>query len=399
MKKLTVKDISLENRRLLMRVDFNVPLDENQRITDDKRIQAALPTINYVLDRGARLVLMSHLGRPKGKVVPEMSLKPVAEHLSALLDKPVAFSPDCVGDAAEAMSLTLTKGQVLLVENVRFHKEETENDPGFSQKLARLGDVYANDAFGSAHRAHASTVGVARFFDEAVSGFLMQKELDYLGAALAEPRRPFLALLGGAKIKDKIPVIEYLVDRVDRILIGGGMAYTFLKARGMEIGKSIFDETSLDFVRSILENKNEKFLLPRDCVITDRFDFGARSVGDLRTVSADAIPASWESLDIGPKTIEAFSKECMEAGTVVWNGPMGVFEIAETAKGTMAVARSLAQASEKGTVTIIGGGDSASAVKKAGVADKMSHVSTGGGASLEFLQGKTLPGVEALTNA
>jgi phosphoglycerate kinase len=298
----------------------------------------------------------------------------------------------------EKAAAGLQVGDVLLLENLRFHKEETDNDPHFSEMLARLGEVYVNDAFGSAHRAHSSTEGVAKYFKLAVSGFLMEKELNFLGSALVEPKRPFVALLGGAKISDKIPVIEQLIDRVDRLLIGGGMAYTFLKVQGKEVGQSIVDETSLDFVRSILRDRSDKIVLPIDCVTTDQFDFKQRLIGHVDVVSVDGINPGWMGLDIGPDTVDRFRTVCLNAGTIVWNGPMGVFEIEETAKGTLDIAQCLAEATRKGTVTIIGGGDSASAVKKAGVAEMVSHVSTGGGASLEFLQGKTLPGVAVLTD-
>ena len=399
MKKLTIKDVDLKSKRLLMRVDFNVPLDENQNITDDRRIQASLPTIQYAVNQGARVILMSHLGRPKGKVVPSMSLQPVARRLGELLGKEVKFAPDCVGPEVERLAMGLKDGDVLLLENVRFHKEETENDPEFSKQLAKLGEIYANDAFGSAHRAHASTIGVTHYFTKCVSGFLMEKELTYLGEALTSPKRPFVALLGGAKVGDKIPVIENLLKKVDRLLIGGGMAYTFLKAQGKEIGKSLLDEENIDFAKRILKESFNKILLPVDCLVSDEFDFGTRHVGKTEIVPVDQIPSEWVALDIGSQTIDAFSKACKEAKTIVWNGPMGVFEIDVTARGTFAIASLLADLTEKGAITVIGGGDSASAVKKAGVADKMSHVSTGGGASLEFLQGKELPGVAALTNA
>lgn len=399
MKKLTIKDVDLKSKRLLMRVDFNVPLDENQNITDDKRIRGALPTIQYAADQGARVILMSHLGRPKGKIVPEMSLKPAAQRLGELLGREVRFSPDCVGPDAESMAKNLDDGEVLLLENVRFHREETENDPEFSEKLARLGDVYASDAFGSAHRAHCSTVGVTQYFNTRVSGFLMQKELDYLGTAVANPERPFVAILGGAKIGDKIPVIENLLHRVDRLLIGGGMMFTLLKAQGKKIGKSLLDEESLDIVQRLINEHSDRIVLPVDCVVSDALDFDARQVGKTEVVSVDEIPPGWVGLDIGPRTVESFSHALRDAKTIVWNGPMGIFEIEASAAGTMSIANLLAELTGKGATTIIGGGDSASAVKKAGVADRMSHVSTGGGASLEFLQGKELPGISVLTDA
>lgn len=399
MKKLTIKDIDLKSRRLLMRVDFNVPLDENQNITDDRRIRGSLPTIQYAVDKGARVILMSHLGRPEGKIVPEMSLKPAAKRLGELLGRKVRFSPDCIGPDTESMAKDLDDGEVLLLENVRFHREETENDPEFSKKLARLGDVYASDAFGSAHRAHSSTVGVAQYFNTCVSGFLMEKELDYLGTAVANPKSPFIAILGGAKVGDKIPVIENLLHKVDRLLIGGGMMFTFLKAQGKEIGKSLLDGESLDVVQRLINEHSDRIVLPVDCVVSDALDFNARQLGKTKVVSVDEIPPGWVGLDIGPRTIELFSQALRDAKTIVWNGPMGIFEIEDSAAGTISMAKLLAQLTDKGATTIIGGGDSASAVKKAGVAAQMSHVSTGGGASLEFLQGKELPGISVLTDA
>ncbi len=399
MNKLSIKDIALKSKRLLTRVDFNVPLDERQEITDDKRIQAALPTIQYAIEQGARVILMSHLGRPKGEVIPEMSLKPAAVRLGELLGKEVKFATDCIGPEVESMSYALEDGDVLLLENLRFHAEETKNDPGFAKSLSKLGDVYANDAFGSAHRAHGSTEGVTQFFDVCVSGLLMEKELKFLGAAVSDPVRPFVAILGGAKVADKIPVIENLLDKVDRLVIGGGMAYTFLKAQGKEIGRSLLDAESLSMVQKLINEHPDKFVLPSDCIVSALFDFKARQIGDTRMVSVNEIPSDCYGLDIGPASIEEFSRVCSEAKTVVWNGPMGVFEFEQTAQATMSIARLLGELTEKGVTTIIGGGDSASAVKKAGVAQKMSHVSTGGGASLEFLQGKVLPGVAALSDA
>ena len=399
MKKLTIQDVDLRGKHLLMRVDYNVPLDENQEITDDKRIRATLPTIQYAVEQGARVILMSHLGRPKGNVIPEMSLKPAAVRLGELLNQGVKFAPDCIGADVEAMVGRMADGDVMLLENVRFHKAETNNDPEFSEQLAKLGDVYANDAFGSAHRAHSSTVGVTAYFDTCVAGYLMKKELDYLDSALANPESPFVAILGGAKVADKIPVIENLIDKVDRFVIGGGMMFTFLQAQGKEIGDSLLDETSLDFARRIVNEKPDIFVLPVDCVVSDAFNLKEKVLGETRVVSVDYIPAGWIGLDIGERTINAFGKACQGAKTIVWNGPMGVFEMSETAKGTLAMASLLAELTDGGATTVIGGGDSASAVKKAGVADRMSHVSTGGGASLEFLQGKQLPGVAALTDA
>lgn len=398
MTKLTLKDIELKGRRLLMRVDFNVPLDTELNVSDDKRIRAALPTIQYAVEQGAKVILMSHLGRPKGQRVPEMSLRPAAEKLGELLGQPVLFADDCIGETVEAQSAALEDGSVMLLENLRFYKAETENDDAFASQLARLGDVYANDAFGTAHRAHASTEGVTRHFKVCVSGFLMEKELVFLGGALTQPQKPFVAILGGAKVADKIPVIEHLIDQVDQIVIGGGMMFTFIKAMGHDIGNSLLDEASLDFAKSVIANHGSKLVLPVDTLVSDHFDYAKREIGKTELVSVDAIPEGTMGLDIGPESEKQFARALEGAGTVVWNGPMGVFEIAQTAKGTLSMALLLADLTKKGTVTIIGGGDSASAVKKAGVADQMSHVSTGGGASLEFLQGKTLPGVAALTD-
>ena len=398
-KKLSIKGIPLKGKRLLMRVDFNVPLDEKLNVGDDKRIKASLPTIQYALEQGASVILMSHLGRPDGKVVPEMSLKPVSVKLGELLKKEVLFAPDCVGPQVEKMAASMKSGDVMLLENLRFHAEEEENDASFSGNLAKLGDVYANDAFGTAHRAHASTAGVTQHFKTCVSGFLMEKELNFLGQAVSNPARPYVAILGGAKIKDKIPVIKNLVDKVDSLIIGGGMMFTFLKAQGKPIGKSMLDSESLDFAAKIIKDKPGKIVLPTDCLVSDQFDFKARKIGQTRMVSVDDVPDGWVGLDIGPDSVKKFSEICRSAKTVVWNGPMGVFEIEQTAQGTFAIAKLLAELTPKGVTTIIGGGDSASAVKKAGVSKDMSHVSTGGGASLELLEGRVLPGVEALTNA
>ena len=397
MNKLSIKDLDLKGKRALIRVDFNVPFDKNQNITDDTRIQAALPTIRYAIDKGARVVLMSHLGRPKGKVVPEMSLKPVAVHLGKLLGREVGFAPDSIGDTVEEMADNLKEGGVLLLENLRFHPEEKSNDAGFAEKLSHLGDVYINDAFGTAHRAHASTEGVTKYFDKCAAGFLMEKELTYLGKAVENPENPFVLILGGAKVSDKIPVIENFAGRVSKILIGGGMMFTFLKAQGKNIGKSILDEEHLDFAAEALSRYPEKIVLPVDCVVSDVFNFAERRLGTVEVVSCDSISDSSYGLDIGPESLEKFGKILSGAKTIVWNGPMGVFEIKETAEGTLGVARLVAEATEQGATSIVGGGDSASAVKSAGVSEKMTHVSTGGGASLEFLQGKVLPGVAALT--
>jgi len=397
MNKLSIKDLDLKGKRALIRVDFNVPFDKNQNITDDTRIQAALPTIRYAIDKGARVVLMSHLGRPKGKVVPEMSLKPVAVHLGKLLGREVGFAPDSIGDTVEEMADNLKEGGVLLLENLRFHPEEKSNDAGFAEKLSHLGDVYINDAFGTAHRAHASTEGVTKYFDKCAAGFLMEKELTYLGKAVENPENPFVLILGGAKVSDKIPVIENFAGRVSKILIGGGMMFTFLKAQGKNIGKSILDEEHLDFAAEALSRYPEKIVLPVDCVVSDVFNFAERRLGTVEVVACDSISDSSYGLDIGPESLAKFGKILSGAKTIVWNGPMGVFEIKETAEGTLGVARLVAEATEQGATSIVGGGDSASAVKSAGVSEKMTHVSTGGGASLEFLQGKVLPGVAALT--
>jgi phosphoglycerate kinase len=397
MKKLTVEDLSLQGKRVLMRVDFNVPL-ENGKVANDTRIQAALPTIKYIIEKGGRLILMSHLGRPDGKRVPEMSLVPCVAVLEKTLGQDVAFADDCIGQAAEASVNRLADGDVLLLENLRFHKEETANDAAFAKKLAALGNLYVNDAFGTAHRAHASTEGVTHYFDQCAAGFLMMKELEYLGSVIENPDRPFIAILGGAKISGKIDVITNLLPKVDKVIIGGGMTFTFFKAQGLEIGNSLLEEDKIDIAREILAQAGGKLVFPVDCLVTDFFDFKARKIGTLKEVSADAIPAGWESLDIGSKSIEKFRSVLSGARTVIWNGPMGVFEIPETAKGTYAIANLLAEATAGGAITVIGGGDSASAAEKAGVADKVSHVSTGGGASLEFIEGKTLPGVAALTD-
>jgi phosphoglycerate kinase len=389
MNKKTVRDIDLKGKRVLMRVDFNVPMADGV-VTDDKRIRAALPTIQYVLDQGASLLLMSHLGRPKGGPDPEFSLKAAAEALGKLLGKPVQMAPDCVGPAVEALAGALKPGDVLMLENTRFHKGEEKNDLELAKKLAALGDVYVNDAFGSAHRAHSSTEGVARFLP-AVSGFLMEQELEYLGRATDNPAHPYVAILGGAKISDKIAVVENLLARCDTLIIGGGMANTFLAAQGCNMQDSLVEAGSVETAKTILAQAGGKLLLPVDAVIADKFDAEAAS----QVVDVDKIPAGWRMLDIGPQSVAKFGAVLKAAKLVVWNGPMGVFEMPKFAEGTFAIARLLA---ESGATTVIGGGDSASAVKKAGVAKKMTHVSTGGGASLEFLEGKVLPGVAALND-
>jgi len=402
MSKLSIKDLELDGKRVFMRVDFNVPLDESGGVMDDTRIVETLPTIEYAVRHHARLVLASHLGRPKGKPNPRMSLKPVAERLRTLLDERirrginVGFAPDCVGMQAEEMASKLEKGQTLLLENLRFHAEEEANDEHFSHELAKLADYYVNDAFGTAHRAHASTVGITKFVKKSAAGLLMQKELDYLGKALHHPGRPFIAILGGAKVSDKIPVIQNLIDKVDALLVGGGMAYTFLKARGMEVGNSMLEKDKLDLAHKLLDQakaRGIKFLLPVDHVTADKIAPDAKTH---IVAEGHAIPAGQMGLDIGPKTIALFSEPIETARTIVWNGPMGVFEQEPFAHGTFAIARALA--ANRAATTIVGGGDSVSAVHQAGVADKITHISTGGGASLEYLEGKKLPGVEALSN-
>ncbi len=392
-----VKDINFAGQKVLVRVDYNVPLDGQQRITDDTRIIASLPTIKKILDDGGRAILCSHLGRPKGKVIPEMSLRPVAEHLADLLNKPVRFASDCIGSEAEQKAADLKNGQCLLLENLRFHKEETDNDPEFAKKLASLADIYVNDAFGSAHRAHASTEGVTKYFDRAAAGFLIEKELKYLGRALTDPRRPFTAVLGGAKISGKIDVINNLFDKVDNLLIGGGMMFTFLKAMGENIGDSLLEEDKINLAAEILEkakDNNVNFLLPVDCVVAS----DVSETAEVMIVDAGSIPDGMKGLDIGPETLKRFSDVLAKSKTIIWNGPMGVFEIEKFSLGTIGLAGQMAQATDNGAVSIIGGGDSAAAAIKAGVKDRITHISTGGGASLEFLEGKTLPGIAALTD-
>ena len=395
--KLTIEEVDYSGKRVLMRVDFNVPM-ESGRVADDKRIRAALPSIRYIADHGGKLILMSHLGRPAGRRVPDMSLQPCAAVLSDLLGGNVLFAEDCIGAAAAAKVAGLKEGQILVLENLRYHIEETENSPEFSARLAAHGDVYVNDAFGTAHRAHASTEGVTHFIDPCAAGYLMMKEIDYLGRALENPNRPFVAILGGAKISGKIEVITHLLPRVDRIVIGGGMTYTFLKAQGLEIGNSLLEEDKLETAREVMAQGGEKIVLPVDFLVSDYFDLKGRKVGQLKEVAFDAIPSGWVGMDIGAGTIEHFRNGLKDAETIVWNGPMGVFEIEETAGGTFAVAAILAERTRDGATTIIGGGDSASAAARAGVENQVSHVSTGGGASLEFLEGKTLPGIAALTD-
>ncbi len=389
MNKKTVRDVDLKGKRVLMRADFNVPLD-GSTITDDTRIQAALPTIKYILDQGASLILMSHLGRPKSGPEPKFSLRPVADRLGELLNTAVKMAPDVVGDEVEAMAKALQPGEVMLLENTRFYAGETKNDPDLAAKMAVLGDVYVNDAFGSAHRAHASTAGVTDHMP-AVAGFLIEKEITFLGRATGDAERPYVVILGGAKVSDKILVIENMLAKADTILIGGGMANTFLKAQGFEMGDSLVEDEALDTAKELLAKAGGKLVLPVDAVVAEAFDNEATR----KVVKADAVEAGWRILDIGPETVHLFKTTLAEAKTVVWNGPMGVFEMPNFAQGTFAIAAALA---DLDAVTIIGGGDSASAVNQAGVADKMSHVSTGGGASLEFLEGKTLPGIAVLND-
>ncbi|MFA7372802.1 MAG: phosphoglycerate kinase [bacterium] len=392
MNKKTIRDIDVAGKRVLVRVDFNVPLDENRKITDDRRIKAALPTINYLLEKGGRAILVSHLGRPKGQVVDKLRLDPVAERLSELLGRNVLKLDDSIGPDVERAVASMKDGDLILLENIRFYSEEEKNDPDFSCKLAALADGYVNDAFGTAHRAHASTEGVAHYIKPAVAGFLMEKELDYLGRSLENPERPFVAVLGGAKVSDKIPVIENLLNKVDTLLIGGGMAYTFLYSLGHQVGRSLLEADKVEMAAELLRKAKEKkvvMLLPVDVVITSELAEDAET----HMVDIDKIPEDMMAADIGPETIRMFSDMIRTARTVIWNGPMGVFEMKPFAEGTRKIAEAMAEC--KGT-TIIGGGDSAAAVEQMGYADQMSHISTGGGASLEFLEGKVLPGVAVL---
>jgi phosphoglycerate kinase len=402
MNTLSIRDLDLTNKRLLIRVDFNVPLSKDGReILDDTRIRETLPTIEYAIHHKAKVILAAHLGRPKGKPVPEMSLRPVVDRLRNLIDHDmgdafnVGFAPDCVGEVATELVRQLESGQVLLLENLRFHEEEEKNDPAFAKKLATLCEIYVNDAFGAAHRAHASTEGITHFVSQSAAGLLMEKEITYLGKALESPDKPFVAIIGGAKVSDKIDVIDNLLNKVDAIIIGGGMAYTFLNAQGQKTGKSLLEADKIDIAKDALkkaEAKGVKFLLPVDHILADKF------AADAKTQTFEGtgdFPADWMALDIGPKSIALFKTEIAEARTIVWNGPMGVFELPAFAKGTMAVAHAVAD--NEDCISIVGGGDSVSAVHKAEVTDRITHISTGGGASLEFLEGKKLPGVAALT--
>ena len=391
MNKKTVKDINLQGKKVFVRCDFNVPMDEKQNITDNTRMVAALPTIKYLLENNCAVILCSHLGRPKGEYKPEFSLKPVAKELANLLGKEIIMAKDVIGEDAKTKANALQNGEIMLLENVRFHKEETANDLAFAKELANMAEIYVSDAFGSTHRAHASTVGIAEYLP-AVSGLLIEKELTFLGKAITNPERPFVAILGGAKVSDKIGVIDHLLEKVDTLIIGGGMAYTFFKAQGYEVGKSICEMDKLDLAQKLMKKAKEKgvkLILPVDTKIGKE----AKTDTESKTVKYNEIPAEWEGFDIGEETIKLYKEELKKAKTVVWNGPLGLFEIEQFAKGTNEIAKSL---SEMDCTTIIGGGDSASAVKKARVEDKMTHISTGGGASLEFLEGKALPGIACL---
>lgn len=393
MSKLSVEDLKLKGKRVLIRVDFNVPLD-GKKITDDTRISGALPTIKYVMENNGKAILMSHLGRPKGKVVPEFSLEPVAVRLRELLGKEITMAPDCIGDEVEAIVGKMKDGDVVLLENLRFHAEEEGNDPDFAEKLAKLADVYVNDAFGAAHRAHASTAGVTKYVSQSAAGFLMQKEIKYISEAIDNPERPFVAILGGAKVSDKIGVIENLMKKADAIIIGGAMAYTFLKAQGRDIGDSLVESDKLDLAKDLLKKSLDSdvpIYLPIDHVISDRFAADANT----RIVQRGGIPEGWEGMDIGPSTVEKYKSILQKAKTIVWNGPVGVFEFDAFAKGSFAIAKILA---ESNVITIIGGGDCVAAVQKSGYADKIAHISTGGGASLELMEGKELPGIAALSD-
>jgi phosphoglycerate kinase len=400
--KKTIQDMEVKGKKVLVRVDYNVPLDDKQQVTNDKRIVASFPSLQYLLDRNASIILMSHLGRPKGKVVPSMSLKPVAQRLSELLKRPVIMAPDCVGPSVQKMARALKPGEILLLENLRFHPEEEKNDLNFAKELASLGDVFVQDAFGTVHRAHASTAGIVQYVKDAGAGFLVEKELKFLGEALDKPVRPFLAILGGAKVSDKIEVIENLLSKVDSLVIGGAMAYTFLKAQNVETGNSLVEADKVDLAKKLMEKanrKNIKIFIPIDHIVVDKINFAEKKIetGAIvkETEGAD-IPAGFIGVDVGPMTVKRIAPVILEAKTIVWNGPLGVFEIDQFSHGTVEIAKLVAQASEKGATSVVGGGDSIAAVKKAGVEKKISHISTGGGASLEFLEGKVLPGIAAL---
>jgi phosphoglycerate kinase len=395
--KMSVEDINPSGKRIFVRVDFNVPQDEQLKITDDTRIRESLKTIQYLADKGGKVILCSHLGRPKGKKNEKYSLKPVAARLSELLKKPVIMMPDCIGDAVKAEVAKMKNGDVTLLENVRFYNEEEGNDPAFAKQLADLAEVYVNDAFGTAHRAHASTEGVTKYLKPCVAGFLMMKEIKYLGGAVSNPGRPFVAVIGGAKISGKIDVIQNLMKIADTVIVGGGMAYTFFKSQGFEVGKSLLEVDKVDLARTTLENSKslgKPLLLPVDNVIAQDLKEGVPT----RVVPSNQIPADWEGLDVGPETLKKYETVLMAAKTIFWNGPVGAFEVKPFDKGTLAVANLLARATEKGAATIVGGGDSVAAVTQMGLASKMSHISTGGGASLEFMEGKILPGIAALTD-